>query len=71
MLEHFHIENCNSIDTPMAKGKKLSNNLCPKTPEQKERMEKVSYVSVVGSLMYVISCTIPDIFYAVGVVSRY
>ena len=71
MLEHFHIENCNSIDTPIAKGKKLSNNLCPKTPEQKERMEKVPYASVVESLIYAMLCTRPDISYAFGMVSRY
>ena len=34
-------------------------------------MSKVSYASVVGSLMYVIICTRPDIAQAVKVVSRY
>ncbi|XP_070039108.1 secreted RxLR effector protein 161-like [Nicotiana tomentosiformis] len=34
-------------------------------------MSKVSYASAVGSLMYVMVCTRPDIAYAVGVVSRY
>ena len=71
MLERFRMENCNPIDTPMAKGEKLSNNLCPKTPEKKEWMEKVPYASVVGSLMYAMLCTRPDIFYAIGMVSRY
>ena len=55
----------------MAKGEKSSNNLCPKTSEQKERMEKVPYASVVGSLMYAILCTRLDISYVVGMVSRY
>ena len=70
MLEHFRMNNCNPIDTPMTKGEKLSNNLYPKTPEQKERMEKVPYASVVGSLMYAILCTRTNIFYVVGVVSK-
>ena len=70
MLERFRKENCNPIDTPMAKGEKLSNNLCPKTLEQKERMEKVLYASVVGSLMYTMLCIRPDISYVVGMVSR-
>ena len=34
-------------------------------------MSKVSYSSVVGSLMYVMLCTRPDIAHAVGVVSMY
>ncbi|PKI32486.1 hypothetical protein CRG98_047123 [Punica granatum] len=34
-------------------------------------MEKVPYASVVGSIMYAMVCTRPDIAHAVGVVSRY
>ena len=34
-------------------------------------MSKVPYQSVVGSLMYAMVCTRPDIAHAVGVVSRY
>ena len=34
-------------------------------------MSKVPYASVVGSLMYAMVCTRPDISQAVGVVSRY
>ena len=34
-------------------------------------MSKVPYASVVGSLMYVMVCSRPDISHAVGVVSRY
>ena len=71
MLEHFCMENCNPIDTPMVKGEKLNNNLCLETPKQKERMEKVLYASAVGSLMYVILCTKPYISYVVRVVNRY
>ena len=65
------MENRNPIDTHMAEGEKLSNNLCLKTPKQKERIEKVLYASVVGSLMYAMLCTRPYISYAIGMVSRY
>ena len=65
------MKNCNPIDTHMAKSEKLNNNLCPKTPEQKERMKKVFYASAVGSLMYAMLCTRSNISYAVGMVSRY
>ena len=34
-------------------------------------MSKKPYASAVGSLMYAMLCTRPDICYAVGVVSRY
>ena len=34
-------------------------------------MSKIPYSSAVGSLMYAMVCTIPDVAHAVGVVSRY
>ena len=34
-------------------------------------MSKVPYAGVVGSLMYAMMCTRPDICYVVGLVSRY
>ncbi|KAH6760665.1 hypothetical protein C2S52_008685 [Perilla frutescens var. hirtella] len=34
-------------------------------------MKKVSYASTVGSLMYVMLCTRPDICYVIGMVNRY
>ena len=42
-----------------------------KTPEEKEKMSRVPYASVVGSLMHAMMCTHPDICYVVGLVSRY
>ena len=34
-------------------------------------MRRIPYASAVGSLMYDMLCTRPDICYAVGIVSRY
>jgi hypothetical protein len=44
---------------------------CPKTHEEEEDMSRIPYVIVVGSLMYEMVCTRPDIAHAVGVLSRY
>ena len=43
----------------------------PKTPQEVEDMRHIPYASAVGSLMYAMWCTQPDICYAVGIVSRY
>ena len=45
--------------------------MCPKNPQEREEMLRVPYASVVGSLMYAMMCTRPDIWFAVGLVSRY
>ncbi|KAA0048611.1 gag/pol protein [Cucumis melo var. makuwa] len=49
----------------------LSKEQCPKTPQEVEDMSNIPYASVVGSLMYAMLCTRLDIFYSVGIVSRY
>ena len=59
------------MDTHVDKSLSLSRDMCPKTPEEKEKMSRVPYASAVGSLMYAMMCTRPDICYDVGLVSRY
>ena len=55
---------------PFRSGITLSQSQCPKTPKERNSMIGVPYASAVGSLMYAMLCTRPDICYAVGVVSR-
>ncbi|KAL0394359.1 UNVERIFIED_CONTAM: Retrovirus-related Pol polyprotein from transposon TNT 1-94 [Sesamum latifolium] len=71
IIERFRMHNANHVDTPMDKSCVLSKELCPKTKEQKKRMTKIPYASAVGSLMYAMMCTRPDLCFAVGMVSRY
>ena len=56
---------------PLANHFKLSIMQSPSTDKEKEEMKKISYTSAVGSLMYAMVCTRPDIAHAVGVVSRF
>jgi hypothetical protein len=44
---------------------------CPKTQEEDDDMSRVPYVSEVGSLMYAMVCTKPNISHAVGFLSKY
>ena len=69
ILERFHMQHSKPIDTPIAKGEGRSRRMCPKTPQEEEYMRKVPYTSAVGSLMYAMMCTRPDICFAVGMVS--
>ena len=49
----------------------LSKKDCLTTPEERERMSRVPYASIVRSIMYVMICTRSDVAYSLGVVSRY
>nr|XP_048322730.1 secreted RxLR effector protein 161-like [Ziziphus jujuba var. spinosa] len=65
------MENSKKGLLPFRHGIHLSKEQSLKTPEEKELMSKKPYASAVGSLMYAMLCTRPDICHAVGVVSRY
>ena len=71
MLERYHMQDSKPMDTPVKKSLSLSFDMCPKTPEEKEKMSRVPYASAVRSLMYAMMCTHPDICYVVGLVSRF
>ncbi|XP_070029722.1 secreted RxLR effector protein 161-like [Nicotiana sylvestris] len=49
----------------------LSREDCPKTLEERERMSRIPYASVVGAIMYTMTCTRPNVAYTLGVTSRY
>ncbi|KAM2196522.1 hypothetical protein ACFX1Q_000032 [Malus domestica] len=49
----------------------LSKTMEPKTPEEIRQMSYIPYASAIGSLMYAMICTRPDIAYAVSITSRY
>ena len=59
------------VKVPIPVGVKLSAEQCPKTQEEEEDISRVPYASAVGSLMYVMVCTRPDIAHAVGVLSKF
>ena len=59
------------VITPIAPHFKLSAAQCFSSDEDVEYMSKVPYSSVVGSLIYVMICSCPDLSYAMSLVSRY
>ena len=71
MLERYHMQDSKPMDTSVDKSLSLSYDMCPRTLEEKEKMLRVLYANVVGSLMYAMMCTHPDIYYFVGLVNRY
>ena len=71
ILDRFSMTNSKKGYLPMVTGMYLSKTQSPKTPEQIERMSRIPYASAVGSIMYVMMCTRPDMAYALSMASRY
>ena len=59
------------MKVPIPVGVKLFAEQRPKTQEEEKDMYSVPYESEVGSLMYAMLCTRPDIGNVVGVLSRF
>ncbi|KAL5763908.1 hypothetical protein ACOSQ2_016502 [Xanthoceras sorbifolium] len=64
ILKKFKMDDCKPINTPVECGVKLSKH------DEGESIDPTFFKSLVRSLHYLM-CTRPDIFYAVGLVSRY
>ncbi|KAG8498489.1 hypothetical protein CXB51_004896 [Gossypium anomalum] len=71
VLKRFNIEESKRGFLPMRHGISLSKEMCPSTPQERERMSKIPYASAIGSLMYAMLCTRPDVSYALSMMSRY
>ena len=56
---------------PIVHGITLSKKHCPQTDAELENMSEVPYASAIGSIMYAMICTRPDVSFALSVTSRY
>jgi hypothetical protein len=50
----------------MSHGMSLSKKQCPSKPDEQERMRVIPYASAIGSIMYAMLCTRPDVSYALS-----
>lgn len=71
VLHRFCMDKAKAVSVPLASHFKLNYEQCPSMNEEKLSMKNIPYSSAVGSLMYAMVCTRPDIAHAVGMVSRY
>ncbi|GKB11963.1 retrotransposon protein, putative, ty1-copia subclass [Tanacetum coccineum] len=71
ILKKFSMQNSKKGFIPMEVKHDLSNEMCASSDEEKAYMKKVPYASAVGSIMYAVRCTRPDVAFAQNLVSRY
>jgi hypothetical protein len=71
VLQRFNMHDAQHVRNPIAPHFKLSVEQCASSNEDIEYMSKVLYCSAVGSFMYAMVCSHPDLFYAMSIVGRY
>ena len=71
VLSRFSISDAKSVGTLLETHFKLSKKQSPTIEEERDHMAKVPYASAIGSLMYAMVCTRPNIAHTLGVMSRY
>ena len=71
VLKRFSMENSKKGYLPIPSGITLTKKDCATTPEEREHMSRIPYASAVGSVVYAMTCTRPDMAHSLGVVSRY
>nr|GEU33287.1 retrovirus-related Pol polyprotein from transposon TNT 1-94 [Tanacetum cinerariifolium] len=70
ILNNYRVANGKSVFVPLGTHFKVSLKDCPSCDWDVERISKVLYANAVGSLMYLMVFTRPDIAYVVSIVSR-
>ena len=72
VLQRFNINgNTKFVSTPLAPHFKLKATMSPTTIEECEYMTRVPYANAVGSLMYAMVYTRPDLSQTISIISRY
>ncbi|WVZ96608.1 hypothetical protein U9M48_042224 [Paspalum notatum var. saurae] len=71
VLKRFNMHDSKKDFLPMSPGTILSKTQCPSTTDGQKRMSEITYASAIGSIMYAMMCTRPDVSFALSVTSRY
>ncbi|KAH9667833.1 hypothetical protein KPL70_021191 [Citrus sinensis] len=71
VVSRFGMVNSNPVTTPVVAHFKLSKQQEPEEEADIDHIRRISYSSAVGSIMYAMVCTRPDVANGFGLVSRF
>ncbi|GJS64974.1 retrotransposon protein, putative, ty1-copia subclass [Tanacetum coccineum] len=71
ILKRFFMENSKRGSIPMQEKLKLSKSQGASTPAEVKRMHNVPYALAVGSIIYAVRCTRPEVAFAQNITSRF
>ena len=70
-VDKFGMSSCKPVYVPLVGHFMLSKLQCPKTEFEFVKMEHVPYANVIGTVMYSMISTRPDLSYSISLLSRY
>ena len=70
-VSKFGVSNAKLVSVPLAGHFILSKSQCPKSESEWLQMENVPYTNAIGTVMYSMISTIPDLAYSISLLSRY
>ncbi|GKD21889.1 retrotransposon protein, putative, ty1-copia subclass [Tanacetum coccineum] len=71
ILKRYRMDNSKHGHIPMQERLDLYKTQGASTPKEVKRMQNLTYASAVGSIMYVVRCTRPDVAFAQNITSRF
>ena len=71
ILKEYNTEDCYPCNTPMDLNSPPTADLSPKSQTELQHLTRSSHQNVVGSLMYLMQMTRPDLAYVVSYMSRF
>ena len=67
VLKRFSMDLSKRGNISMLHGKHLSKSMCPKTQEERDNMSRIPYASAIGSIMYSMLYTRPDVLFSLSI----
>ena len=71
LVEKFGMADAKPVTIPLANHFTLSKSQCPRTELEMIKMEHIPYANVIGSLIYAMISTRPDLAFVISLLSRY
>ena len=71
VLKKFKMDQSKKEFLPVLQGVKLSQTQCRTTTKDREKMKVIPYASAIGSIMYAMLCTRPDVCLYISLAGRY
>ncbi|GKF16708.1 hypothetical protein Tco_0061626 [Tanacetum coccineum] len=71
ILKRYRMDNSKRGSIPMQVDLHLNKSQCATTSAEMKRMQNVLYALAIGSIMYAVRCTRPDVAFAQNITSRF